>query len=751
MRRLPVRSLSLFALALPLVVLFAAEAQAPPAGGGVLPRGFPRQPPPVQPPAGLSLDALLSPPYPSAIAAAPVGGRVAWVQNDRGARNLWVADPPDYRGRAVTSWKEDDGQSVEQLEWSADAKTIYFVRGTGPNRAGDNPNPTSDPAGAEQAVWRVKVDALAGIGGGPVRIGPGTAPAASPHGEGVAFVRSGKIFWLAAEGSPAVKPAKGKKAEKPEPKAIVQTRGGSLALRFSPDGRSLAFVSARGDHAFLGVYEFAGKRVRWMAPSVDRDGQPVWSPDGRHLAFLRLPVFSRTTIFHADREAPPWSIQVADVATGQAHTVFRADTGRGSVYQEVGDVDMPNQLLWAADDRLVFAWEKDGWLHLYSLPSSGGAPALLTPGEFEAESATLTPDRRQLVFTSNQADVDRLHLWRVDVAGGKPPEAVTRGAGIEWSAQVTSDGKAVAYFASDARLPPRAVVLALGGAEGGKAEAREMAPGTMPADFPARQLVEPQPVTLTAADGLLVHGQLFLPPGGSDGRRHPAAIFFHGGSHRQMLLGWHYLGYYTKAYALNQYLASRGFVVLSVNYRSGTGYGFEFREAPRQGAEGGSEFNDVLGAGLYLRGRTDVDPERIGVWGGSYGGYLTAMALSRASHLFAAGVDMHGVHDWNSGIRNFVPDYAPTPEEERLAFQSSPMATLDGWRSPVLLIHADDDRNVSFHETVKLIEALRKRSVEVETLIIPDDIHSFLRAASWSSALHAAAEFLERKLGSGKK
>src|SRR5712692_7352852 len=112
-----------------------------------------------------------------------------------------------------------------------------------------------------------------------------------------------------------------------------------------------------------------------------------------------------------------------------------------------------------------------------------------------------------------------------------------------------------------------------------------------------------------------------------------------------MVLAWHYSEYYHNAYALNQYLAGRGYVVLIVNYRSGIGYGVEFREALNYGARGASEFNDVLGAGLYLRSRADVDPRRIGLWGGSYGGYLTALGLARASDLFAAGVDLYGVHD----------------------------------------------------------------------------------------------------------
>jgi dipeptidyl aminopeptidase/acylaminoacyl peptidase len=225
-------------------------------------------------------------------------------------------------------------------------------------------------------------------------------------------------------------------------------------------------------------------------------------------------------------------------------------------------------------------------------------------------------------------------------------------------------------------------------------------------------------------------------------------VFFHGGSRRQMLLGWHYMQYYHYTYAFNQYLASRGYVVLSVNYRSGTGYGMEFREALRYGAGGASEFQDVLGAGLYLRGRPDVDPLRIGLWGGSYGGYLTALGLARASHLFAAGVDIHGVHDWNVVIRNFASSYHPEARQEqaRLAFESSPMASVGSWRSPVLLVHGDDDRNVPFSETVNLAVALRKQGVDLEELVFPDDVHDFLVQSRWTLAFEKAAEFFDRRM-----
>ena len=155
-----------------------------------------------------------------------------------------------------------------------------------------------------------------------------------------------------------------------------------------------------------------------------------------------------------------------------------------------------------------------------------------------------------------------------------------------------------------------------------------------------------------------------------------------------------------------------------------------------------------MGAGLYLKGRADVDGARIGLWGGSYGGYLTALGLARASSLFAVGVDFHGVHDWNNVIRSFVSAYDPAKDASaaRLAYESSPMSSISTWKSPVLLIHGDDDRNVPFHESVILAEALRKQGVPFEQLIFPDEIHGFLTHHRWIEAYQASAAFLGKYL-----
>jgi dipeptidyl aminopeptidase/acylaminoacyl peptidase len=218
-----------------------------------------------------------------------------------------------------------------------------------------------------------------------------------------------------------------------------------------------------------------------------------------------------------------------------------------------------------------------------------------------------------------------------------------------------------------------------------------------------------------------------------------------------MLAGWHYMRYYNNAYGLNQYLASRGYVVLALNYRAGIGYGLDYREAEHYGAAGASEYNDLLSAAAYLRARPDVDSARIGLWGGSYGGYLTALGLARNSDLFAAGVDFHGVHDWHhwSIEQRDGRDYYrldATPDVLATALASSPISSVSAWRSPVLLIHGDDDRNVAFSETVRLAEALAKQGVEYSDLVFPDEIHDFLRQESWLKAYHATSDFLDRKL-----
>jgi len=670
----------------------------------------------------LTIEKAMSAPFNSQLTAAPAQDEFAWVSDAHGKRNVWIAvkEGGRFSAKQATQYSADDGQEISGLLWTPDGKAVIYVRG------GDSefpekpaPNPALLTEGVKQQIWVVPVE-----GGSPRKLAEGGAPAVSPAGDLVAYVLKGQIWGVSLKDPNA------------KPEQLLHTRGRASSLLWSPDGKYLAFESHREDHSFIGVYAQDTKTLRYLDPGTDHDGEPVWSPDSKQVAFVRVPYNKHEEIFGPKRTGYPWSIRVADVETGEGREIWRAQEGMGSVFQPT---ESEHQLFWSGR-TILFPWERDGWLHLYAVPENGGEAKLLTPGEFEVDAVSSSPDGKSIVYSSNQNDIDRRHIWKIDVASGEVTQ-LTHGEGIETYPAVGSDNQTIVALRSDARVPIRPAVVE------GDGTLRDLAPQAVPADFPAKSFVVPQQVIFSAADGLRIHGQLFLPQTG-EGKRHPAVVFFHGGSRRQMLLGWHYMQYYSNAYAMNQYLASLGYVVLSVNYRSGIGYGEPFREALNYGATGASEFNDVLGAGLYLRGRADVDPARIGVWGGSYGGYLTALALARASDLFAAGVDFHGVHDWNLELGNWLPAYDPAadPEGARTAWNSSPMASLNTWRSPVLLIQGDDDRNVQFSQTVQLAAALRRQKVDVEELVFPDEIHDFLLYRDWIAAYSRGAEFFKRKL-----
>jgi dipeptidyl aminopeptidase/acylaminoacyl peptidase len=670
-----------------------------------------------------TLEQVLSAPFSSALQASPKGGRFLWIANQQGKRNIWVAEASGaaYTVHRVTNDDTDDGVDLGNIAWTPDGEQILYARGGDyefPGKAAANP--AMLPAGLEEDIW------IVGVHGGDARkLAEGQAPAVSPDGATVAYLDKDQIWTLALKDTAA------------KPTQLFHGRGGLGSLAWSPDGKYLAFTSERGDHGFVGVFSFADQSLKYLDPATEIDREPVWSPDSRQIAFVRIPPDTSGIDFKPRRSAQPWSIRVADVKTGEGHEVWRAHDGPGSVFH---GTETEQQLFWSAGGHIVFPWEGSGWVHLYSVAASGGVAAELTPGEFEVDYVAFSKDRRMLVYSSNQDDIDRRHLWQVATDGGSP-RALTHGDGLEMIPAIGPDGT-VAVLRSDVHVPIRPAVVGAGG------ELKDLAPQLVPADFPGAKLITPQQVIFSSADGMKIHGQLFVSASAQDGKRHPALVFFHGGSRRQMLLGWHYMDYYSNAYGMNQYLASLGYVVLSVNYRSGIGYGLNFREALNYGAAGASEFNDVQGAGLYLRSRADVDGAKIGVWGGSYGGYLTALALSRASDMFAAGVDFHGVHDWNLELENWQPKYNPDSDQqaERLAWESSPLASVKTWRSPVLLIQGDDDRNVQFSQTVRLAAALRAQGTPFEEHVFPDEIHGFLLERSWITAYGLTADFFNRKL-----
>ena len=365
-----------------------------------------------------TLEQIMSAPFPTDLTAAPKSGAVAWVLDQNGARNIWVAEAPDYKGRRLTDYHDDDGQEIAQIAWTPDGRSIIYVRGGDFETFRDNPNPASLPQGVEQDIWIIPVS-----GGAPRKIAEGSQPAVSPKGDLIAFLKKDEIWSVGPE-------------ENAKPAQLIHTKGQAGELRWSPDGARLAFVTTRTDHSFIGVYNVASKSLLYLDPSVDRDSNPAWSLDGKQIAFIRLPANSSRIFFGPQRtSAQPWSIRLADVDSGNGRELWHAADGPGSAFHAmVAD----NQLFWGAGDRIVFPWERTGWMHLYSISTHGDAPTPLNvSGDFEIEHVSMSADAKTVLFSSNQDDIDHRHLWRVTVLG-ENLTPITRGDGIEWSPTETS-------------------------------------------------------------------------------------------------------------------------------------------------------------------------------------------------------------------------------------------------------------------------------------------------------------------------
>jgi dipeptidyl aminopeptidase/acylaminoacyl peptidase len=727
---------------------------------------------------------FLSPSSPLELSRARNADRVAWVAYERGMRNVYTAAAPDFKAVRLTSFMQDDGVDVSEVELSDDGTTAIFLRGTEPNRAGWNANPTHDPRGAERAVWAVRTS------GGPAwRVVAATSATLAPDGRSVLYVRDGQIYRArvtpnaAAPATDSIIP-------------FIKEWGRQSNPRWSPDGRKIAFVSDRENHAFIGVYDTRSHRVDFVAPSVDCDAAPAWSIDGSQLAFIRRPgvpfgmqaqegnggignppgpasgrgaaggcnafAFGRGGNAAGRAERRPedttrfqrfpglyratfkggynTSVMVADVSKCPAATGPTQAGGTECGARELWH-NPPNDsafatmrsVLWAGNDQVLFPLSPPGdeWDRYYGIsvanPASGPVMLTTTNGLIEdATSATLSRDGKTLYYSTNANDIEKRHIWAVPTSGGTP-QRISTDDGIETSPQPLASGKqlAVLYFGA-AQPASVGLVPTSGGAT------RVVYP-TLAADFPKSAHVTPEIVLVKSPDGLEIHNQLFVPKDLKPGERRPALIFVHGGPVRQMLPGYHYMQFYHWAYAYNQWLANQGYVVMSVNYRSGVGYGRSFRNAANTMARGNSEYQDVLAAGKYLQTRADVDPSRVGIWGLSYGGLLTSQALARNSDLFVAGADLAGVHLYGNSL-----------DTTNVSYRSSAISAIDGWKSPVFLVQGDDDRNVDFAQMVGLVQLLRAHNVYYELTVIPDDTHESLIHARWVDTFNKMGDFFHR-------
>ncbi len=658
-----------------------------------------------------SLEQFLSHPIESGFASSPDGKTIAWVVNDHGKRNILVKTGNDVP-RFITDYPQDDGQEISQLVFSPNGTKLLYVRGSAANHAGQYPNPASLADGTEMAIYYKEISSK----NPPVKITQGSNPVFFKDGIKFLFSKGGQIYESPMDINAT-------------PKLLFSARGVNVSPKFSPDGFEVLFTSQRGDHSFVGIFNTFKRSIRWMAPDVTHDEFPVWSPDGKRVAFIRS-AGTKMGELGDITSGIRFSIWTADAETGRATMLWKSPSDDGGFAQETN-----TPLEWTSTGRILFFSEHGGWNHVYSMNESGNDLKDITPGDGEVESYKLDAAAKFIYFDGNREDIDRRHIWKSDVVNGNPV-AITSGENIEmYPALASNQLYAFRTTISSAKLLMRIDELT---------KAVVPVSNQKSTTFNAAGFVKPEPVLLKAADGTTIHAQLFIDR--AKAGKKPGVVFMHGGSHRQMLLGFHYMDYYSNSYAFNQYLANSGYAVISVNFRTGIGYGRDFRRAKNQGPRGASEYQDVVAAASYLQTLTEVDAARIGLWGGSYGGYLTAMGLSRNPEIFKAGVDVHGVHDWSFNGQDATDYWGIRKNEAELALKSSPAGDISKWTAPTLFVHGDDDRNVNFQQTTDLVEKLRDKNVPVEVLVLPDEVHGFLRYESWKKVFDSAKEFFDKKL-----
>ena len=605
-------------------------------------------------------------PSPLEITSARKTDRLAWTVYERGMRNVYTAAAPAFTPVRLTRFLEDNGIDVSGVRLSDDGSVAVFVRGSAPNRAGWVANPSHDPDGARRTIWAART-ANPGVAW---EIAEGAAPELSPNGRHVLYVRDGQIYRAPTANAPRTTPAD--RGERP----FITAWGTNSQPRWSPDGAKIAFVSNRTNHSYIALYDVATRTVTYVAPGVDFDANPTWSADGKQLLFTRRPglpfgqqaqvgtggignppgpavqgtagslrgtgrggrggaggrgqgaAAQSANLCAGGGRAAPAGLCTATFAGGYNLSVMVADLANISTAREVWH-NQPNDPLlsnlsnirWTGD-HVVFPLtpQNDEFERYYSvkLDGSNGRPFVLTTTDGIVENATsvtLSSDGRTLYYCTNANDIESRHIWAVPTSGGTPRQ-ISRG-GIETHPVSLASGRQIAVFYFDARTPASVGLVA---ADGG--EAKLIYP-TLPASFPKAAHVVPQIVKTRAADGLEISNQLFLPADLRPGEKRPALVFVHGGPVRQMLPGYHYMQFYHWAYAYNQWLQAQGYVVLSINYRGGVGYGRSFRNAPNTNARGNSEYQDVVAGAKFLQEHPNVDASRIGIWG------LCTVACSR--------------------------------------------------------------------------------------------------------------------------
>jgi dipeptidyl aminopeptidase/acylaminoacyl peptidase len=571
----------------------------------------------------------------------------------------------------------------------------------------------------------------------PVRITETPAkestPRWSPAGGRLAFVRDGQLWiWRPEDGSTRAIDLPGRLLDDVH----------MPAFRWSPDGTSIAATFAGtgddGAERELAVVSLADGRIVWRIRAEEREGHFLWI-DARRLYY--------SITRDSQRRRERYLVDLGANLVEQGHGAVRpvAPTPR-LLHLEQDE----KGLLFAVEPQrspdgtmLLFVLRHTGWDHLFALDLTSGKMQQLTDGACEDSGHAYdlprwSPNGRQILFSSNRTDLGHRQLWELDVASGglrqmtHTPGTATQGI---WS----PDGHQIVYLFCG---PADAADLWLMDAGG---ETQRRLTRSLPETWTSDKMVAPSHVTFSSARDWTIHGYLYTPPALEAGQRYPALVWVHGGPMRQMRDGWHPLHSYAIFHAFTLYLAHRGIVTLAVNFRGGTGYGVGFEQGTYLSV-GVDDVADVVNAGRYVKTLPYVDPERVGVWGISYGGLMTLAALTKHPEVFAMGVNIAGVWDESAWARwaeraypmaaGFFKARLGGPEELRpdVWREASPRHWVAQMTAPLINLHGTKDASVPFAQLDEIVKDCVAHDKVFETHYYPDETHVFTHRRTWADA-----------------
>jgi dipeptidyl aminopeptidase/acylaminoacyl peptidase len=500
---------------------------------------------------------------------------------------------------------------------------------------------------------------------------------------------------------------------------------GSFAPPIDEPAPPAAASSAPAPSRVEGPGKKAEREIRWSMPDVSDDG--------------KLAVAGARSADNKDR----WYVTL-DADTGKTRVV---DTLHDEAWiREAGAGFGSSGVEFLPDNRRVwFLSERDGWMHLYTLDVTDATAKArqLTSGKWEIASAAVARDGKKFYITSTEEHPGERHLYTLPIEGGARTK-VTSMPGSN-TAEVSPDESTLGLVYSYSTKPPEVYVMA----NKPGAAARQIT--TSPtAEWRGFNWIDPKVITFKARDGVDVYARLFTPEmiGAKRDPNHPGVVFVHGAGYLQN--AHKYWSTYFREYMFHNLLASRGYVVLDVDYRASSGYGRDWRTAIYRHM-GGKDLEDIVDGAKYIAAKEQVNPKRVGLYGGSYGGFITLMAMFTTPDVFAAGAALRPVTDWAHYNHGYTSNILNVPQKDAEAYRkSSPIYFADGLKGALLICHGMVDTNVLFQDSVRLAQRLIElRKENWELAPYPVENHGFERASSWADEYKRILKLFEENLRAG--